>query len=195
MSTFKSKAENTKNLIASKAKEVFCQKGYFQASMEDIRINSGASKGSIYYHFKSKEELFIYILELYVDEWISKWKEKSSGSNTAKDKLYALAEHFALDYESPLMKAAAEFAGSESADPKIKEKLNELNVRYIPLIQAIISEGVEAKEFKFANVEELTIVTLGFLAGIGAICQIVNHSDIPKIHKLSVDVFLNGLNK
>jgi len=132
------KAEQTKNLIATKAKEIFSQKGYFQASMEDIRLHSGMSKGSIYYHFKSKEELFVYILELYVKEWISKWRDKSSNLNTAKGKLYALAEHFALDYESPLLRAASEFAGSESADPEIKVKLDELNKMYMPVIHDLI---------------------------------------------------------
>jgi AcrR family transcriptional regulator len=50
----RAEAENTKKLIAEKAREVFSQKGYFLASMEMIRVHSGMSKGSIYYHFKSK---------------------------------------------------------------------------------------------------------------------------------------------
>lgn len=193
MTTLNFKAENTKNMIASKAKEIFSQKGYFQASMEDIRLHSGVSKGSIYYHFKNKEDLFIFILELYTQEWLSKWQEKSSDINSAKDKLYALAEHFAFDFESPLLKAAAEFAGSESSDPRIKPKIDELNVRYLPVVQSIIAEGIKNKEFKYTNIEELTIVTYGFLAGVGAICQLANYSELSKVHKLAVEVFLNGL--
>ncbi len=187
------KAEQTKNLIATKAKEIFSQKGYFQASMEDIRSHSGMSKGSIYYHFKSKEELFIYILELYVKEWISKWRDKSSNLNTAKGKLYALAEHFALDFESPLMRAASEFAGSESADPGIKEKLDELNKMYMPVIHDLIEEGIKNNEFKNLDINEATIITYGFLAGVGAVCQSLTNSDISVIYKKSVDIFLSGL--
>lgn len=188
-----SKAEQTKNMIAGKAKEVFCLKGYFQASMEDICAHAGVSKGSVYYHFKSKADLFIYILEQFVEDWLIKWQEKSRGITSAKNKLYALAEHYASDYESPLTQATTEFAGSESADPGVKEKLNELNGRYIPVVQAIITEGVRNQEFKAIDVDDLTLVTFGYLAGIGAVCQMVSTTEITKIHKLATDIFLTGL--
>lgn len=61
-----------------------------------------------------------------------------------------------------LVKAAAEFAGSKAADPTIKTKLNELNGRYIPVVQSIIVEGTQNKEFKYINIEDLTIITYDF---------------------------------
>lgn len=195
MANISDKAENTKKLIAERAREIFSQKGYFQASMETIRAHSGMSKGSIYYHFKSKSELFMYLLELYTQDWIDKWEVKAAGLETAHDKLYALAEHFAMDYESPLMQAATEFAGSESGDPKITERLYELNGSYFPIVQKVIQEGVENGEFKQINLEELTIITYGYLASVGAICQIINYKDMNKIYKMSVDIFLDGLKK
>jgi len=195
MTNAKDKAENTKKLIAEKAKEVFSQKGYFLASMEMIRIHSGMSKGSIYYHFKSKSDLFMYLLELYTQEWIDKWFEKAAGLDTAKDKLYALAEHFAMDYESPLMQAAIEFSGSEASDPKIIEKLYELNGRYFPIVQTVIEEGITDGEFKKSNVEEITIITYGYLASVGSISKMIDYPDMNKIYKMAVDVFLDGLKK
>lgn len=59
----KGQGERTKKLIAEKAKVIFEKKGYAGTSMEDIRAFSEISKGSIYYHFKSKEELFLYTVE------------------------------------------------------------------------------------------------------------------------------------
>jgi AcrR family transcriptional regulator len=195
MTSAKDKAENTKKLIAEKAREVFSQKGYFLASMEMIRIHSGMSKGSIYYHFKSKSDLFMYLLEVYTQEWIDKWEEKAAKLDTAKEKLYALAVHFAMDFESPLMQAATEFSGSESADPKIIEQLYELNGRYFPVVQKVIEEGVGNGEFKQINLEEITIITYGYLASVGAICKIIDYPDMNKIYKMAVDVLLDGLKK
>jgi AcrR family transcriptional regulator len=189
------KAENTKKLIAEKAKEVFSQKGYFQASMEMIRANSGMSKGSIYYHFKSKSDLFMYLLELYTQDWIDKWEEKAAHLETAKEKLYALAEHYAMDFESPLMQAATEFGGSESADPKITEQLYELNGRYLPIVQKVIDEGISSGEFKQTNLKEITIITYGYLASVGSICTMLDYPDMNKIYKMAVDVFLSGLSQ
>jgi AcrR family transcriptional regulator len=195
MTSAKDKAENTKNLIAEKAREVFSQKGYFLASMEMIRIHSGMSKGSIYYHFKSKSDLFMYLLELYTQDWIDKWETKSTELDTARQKLYALAEHFAMDFESPLMQAATEFAGSESADPKITEQLFEMSNRYFPVVQKVIQEGISNGEFKQGNLEELTIITYGYLASVGSICKIINYPDVNEMYKAAVDLFLDGLKK
>lgn len=194
MKTF-DKAEQTKQIITSKAKEVFIQKGYFQASMDDIRIHSGMSKGSIYYHFKNKEALFLYILEQYANEWIEKWNKKSEGIISAKEKLYLLAEHFASDYDSPLIRATAEFTGCESADPGVKEKLDELNKMYYPIVQDVMKEGIDNNEFTNIDINEGALITYAFLAGIGAVCPILNNTEVSHMYKRAVDIFLNGLGK
>jgi len=120
----------------------------------------------------------MYLLELYIQEWIDKWEEKAAGLTTAKEKLYALAEHFAMDFESPLMQSAMEFSGSESSEPKILEKLYELNGRYFPVVQKVIEEGMANGEFKQSNLEEITIITYGYLASVGSICKIIDYPDI-----------------
>ncbi|MDE7194693.1 MAG: TetR/AcrR family transcriptional regulator [Oscillospiraceae bacterium] len=47
----------SKNNILNAAGEVFAQKGYDVATMQDIMEKCGLSKGAIYHHFKSKEEI------------------------------------------------------------------------------------------------------------------------------------------
>lgn len=51
--------EETVKLILDEAQRLFLEKGYEKTSIQDI-INSlgGLSKGAIYHHFKSKEEIF-----------------------------------------------------------------------------------------------------------------------------------------
>lgn len=46
-----------KEKILNAAGEVFTQKGFDAATMQDITEKSGLSKGAIYHHFKSKEEI------------------------------------------------------------------------------------------------------------------------------------------
>ena len=43
--------------IISAALSCFVEDGYANTTMDDIRLRSGASNGSIYHHFKSKEQL------------------------------------------------------------------------------------------------------------------------------------------
>ena len=81
----RSKGEKTKALIAEKAKVIFEQKGYVGTSMEDIREFSEISKGSIYYHFKSKEELFLYTVEKTSEIWRTGWEEHSKKVETSTE--------------------------------------------------------------------------------------------------------------
>ncbi|MCY6372703.1 TetR/AcrR family transcriptional regulator [Clostridium ganghwense] len=52
----------TKNTIFTAAIKVFSTNGYNGATMDDIALKAGVAKGTLYYHFKSKEEIFKYIV-------------------------------------------------------------------------------------------------------------------------------------
>ena len=50
--------EETVNLILEAATRLFMEKGYEHTSIQDIINNlGGLSKGAIYHHFKSKEDI------------------------------------------------------------------------------------------------------------------------------------------
>ena len=51
------KSTLSKEKILNAAGEVFAQKGFDAATMQDIMEKCGLSKGAIYHHFKSKEEI------------------------------------------------------------------------------------------------------------------------------------------
>src|SRR5213594_2847384 len=50
--------EEAKNRILEAAYNVFAEKGYRQATMDDVASKLGVSKGSLYLYYESKEELF-----------------------------------------------------------------------------------------------------------------------------------------
>lgn len=53
----------TKRAIFESAIKVFSKSGYTGATMDEVVAKAGVAKGSLYYHFKSKEELFIFIIK------------------------------------------------------------------------------------------------------------------------------------
>lgn len=53
----------TKKVIFESAIKVFSRNGYTGATMDEIASNAGVAKGTLYYHFKSKEEIFKYIIK------------------------------------------------------------------------------------------------------------------------------------
>ncbi len=50
--------ENTKNVIVNVASKLFSRFGFHKTSMDEIAKIARKAKGSLYYHFSSKEELF-----------------------------------------------------------------------------------------------------------------------------------------
>ena len=56
-------AEATRQLLIDVAREFFTERGYAGTSMSLIATRVGGSKGTLYNYFKSKEELFVAVIE------------------------------------------------------------------------------------------------------------------------------------
>ncbi|MED1915698.1 TetR/AcrR family transcriptional regulator, partial [Bacillus thuringiensis] len=76
MNKKKQQTEQTKKKIADASRILFMQKGYKATSIEDIVKATGYSGGNIYYHFKSKEGLFLHLIEVWNREWEETWLAK-----------------------------------------------------------------------------------------------------------------------
>jgi AcrR family transcriptional regulator len=61
--TRKQKQERTRAKLMSSATRLFCRRGLEQASVEEIAQQAGYTKGAFYSNFKSKEELFLAMLD------------------------------------------------------------------------------------------------------------------------------------
>jgi AcrR family transcriptional regulator len=60
-----------KEKLAEIAARVFCEKGFKEASLQDIALRGGSSKAGIYHYFKTKEDILSYILLNNTDKFMS----------------------------------------------------------------------------------------------------------------------------
>lgn len=51
-------AAQTRQLLLSSAARVFARRGYSEATIDDVARDAGTSKGAVYHHFTSKQEIF-----------------------------------------------------------------------------------------------------------------------------------------
>ena len=72
------RAERTRNLILDAAAEAFEARGFVGASLSDILARAGVTKGALYFHFSSKEEL---AKELIEEQWNIELPEQESMTN------------------------------------------------------------------------------------------------------------------
>ncbi len=68
-----------KDAIIQTAKVLFANKGYGQTSMAELSSLTGAAEGTIFYHFKNKEEIFISILKTIKDQIIQEIESALEG--------------------------------------------------------------------------------------------------------------------
>lgn len=63
---------NTEERILKHSMRLFSEKGYHGTSIDDITQASGLTKGALYWHFKSKEDLLKRIIEEYENSFLDK---------------------------------------------------------------------------------------------------------------------------
>lgn len=155
--------EETKKLIVDEAWKLFIEKGYENTSIQDI-INhlGGLSKGAIYHHFKSKEEIFEAVCQ------------KISSENTAYyDKLCddkdmngyeKLKTMMKSGYANPSSDALVAMTEKIMSDPKfVMSQVLEIYDLVAPCyIEPIIKQGISDGSIQTAYSKELAevIVTL-----------------------------------
>ena len=65
-------AEERRNEILDVAERLFCEKGFDNASTNDILTEIGIARGTLYYHFKSKEDILDAMIERLTNQMVEK---------------------------------------------------------------------------------------------------------------------------
>src|SRR6266576_5052290 len=63
---------DAREALLEAALQVFAERGYRDSSVDDIAERAGYSKGALYWHFSSKDDLFFALLE---ERIIQSWRE------------------------------------------------------------------------------------------------------------------------
>ena len=80
----------TKRKIFETSMSLFAKKGYEATSIEEITSVVGVAKGTLYYHFSSKEEIFNFLVEEGMNLLKNSISIKTSKVDNVVDKLKAI---------------------------------------------------------------------------------------------------------
>ena len=144
----------TKRRIFNTAVKIFSDKGYDNSSIEEITAVAGVAKGSLYYHFSKKEDIFDLLLQEGFSLLSNNIEIKTKDCETAIDKIKAvilIQIKVTVKYEQFLNVVFSQIWGEEEKNKKCKKYVFE----YIKIIEDIIKEGIENGEFYDGNVEAL----------------------------------------
>lgn len=87
------RAVHTRQQLIDAAREVFAQRGYEQAHLEEIAAAAGKTRGAFYDHFKDKEDVFFAIFEEDVLHYKKNVSMEFEQAATLEDRVEALTRH------------------------------------------------------------------------------------------------------
>jgi len=144
------KSRATIHRLQATGLELFYQRGYYNTSIDDILKELSLSKGAFYYHFKSKEDYFISIVQnLLFRKIYSQLIEPIEGRKDPLNKIIncfddalETAEHNFLDYGCVLGNFITEFNGK---NPEIMGYLQDIlkvwEVNLVTILQKGKTDG------------------------------------------------------
>lgn len=183
--------------IIKAAVQVFSEKGFHDAKVEDIAQQADIGKGTVYEYFSSKTELFQEMfrsgMQFYMDSIHS---ETGESGVSCRDRLVKIAEvhlQFILDYK--------ELAKITMGEPMqfnqdFRKWIFKERERKLQAVQAVIAEGIKSGEF--AGIEPAA-AALAFTGCLGALFGPVvfkcGSADPKSVLMPMLEVLFNGLLK
>jgi len=188
------KGQRKREWILEKAKELFIQNGYSGTSMEDLVQYSGVSKGSIYYHFQSKDDLFLQLIEKDTKEWLASWRQKERDYPSFEEKLHGIALHYAEDFHNPLQKVIEEYMFGQPLHEELLEQALVTIKEKRKAYEKIFQDAIDAKEIDHRlNAEDLSYLFSGLLDGLSALYFEKSQEELNRLYRLAIQCFLNGV--
>jgi len=152
--------------------EMFYKKGYYNTSVDDILKELSLSKGAFYYHFESKEDFFVQIIEnLVVRKVYSLLIEPIEGHENTLDLItncfenaLETAVHNELDYGFVLNNFINEFNGRNE---NIMKHLNEvLKVWEVTLVSTVQRGKFNGHLDRHVDAEGVAVFLMSSFMGI-----------------------------
>ena len=135
----------TKRKIFETSMKLFAQKGYDATSIEEITANVGVAKGTLYYHFSSKEEIFEFLIGEGVKLLKNSIEIKTERLSNSLDKIKAIVLiqiKVLVKYEDFMTIVLSEIWGNTSRSMLCQKYIFE----YIQEIEQIVKEGIQKGE-------------------------------------------------
>lgn len=164
-----SKDEEVKKVILEAAKRVFQKWGINKTTMEDIAHEAGKGKSTLYYYFKSKDEIFELLVKTELNIIINKGKDFISKFSSSKEKLKKYIATTLNEIKNTVSLYSL-VKGEIKGDKEFIEKLYKyLDDEEELIIKGILKEGLDSKEFNFLKEKDLikaANVIVGVIRGL-----------------------------
>jgi AcrR family transcriptional regulator len=130
----------TRDLLLSAAERVFARVGYEKAQVEEIAAAAGFSKGGLYAHFKSKEELFLALFKAKTAGYQARLRHALDSAPTREGKIDAFRSFYIdLSKDKEWALIILEVKLFARRHPEVREKLRQIDEHVEDSIEGALS--------------------------------------------------------
>lgn len=152
---------DTKQRILDAALEVFGERGYRGASVDDIAAAAGVTKGAVYYYFTDKDDLARDLQHVLWDQLAQDALAAYDGDRPTVDNLLGCFEAFVTTIQG--MRGAKTFLREAWFSPALDAAGRADHEQALGLVQQVLQQGMDQGELVRCDPEALTRVLVGAL--------------------------------
>lgn len=145
------KGEKTREQLVGSAAALFNQRGYEATSLSEVMSATGLTKGGIYRHFESKQELSLAAFRYATDQMRERFAKALVGVKGARARLLTIIAVYAeipsnppVAGGCPILNAAVE---SDDGDPELRDAARKVMDELQSAVQSLIRAGKCEGEF------------------------------------------------
>ena len=153
--------ESTRQRILDAATEVFSEKGYHGAAVDDIVKASQTSKGSFYFHFPSKQDIFFSLVDRLIASLARSAEEAIDQEKGALLKVNAALETVFNTFSKHRSLAKILLVGGVGLGKAFDERLLAIHARFASLIREHLDEAIVEGSIPILDAEITSYAWLG----------------------------------
>ncbi|OLT55758.1 TetR family transcriptional regulator [Corynebacterium sp. CNJ-954] len=163
--------DQARHQILDAAAEVFELRGFDRATIDDIAEEIGATKGRVYYYYRSKFDIYLAVYEEGMKTVRRVVEPFSSGAGTGAERLTAMSEaHLAnlmqnLGYHNAIHQGVPgqRFAALKERQREVLETINGLREEYEVMFRQVLEDGIADASIRDGDRRLMTRVLLSSL--------------------------------
>jgi TetR/AcrR family acrAB operon transcriptional repressor len=162
--------KDNRSKILYAALELFSEKGYAGASIDDIAKKTEMTKGAIYWHFKDKLDLYTAVHDFVFDEYKRTFMKPFIEINDPREKIeHIITKTLQFYRDNPVIisfYSTSLHEGHFALSPKILNKIKEIYEEDRKWISQIIVDGIQQGQFIKIDPKVTASVLVASLDGI-----------------------------
>lgn len=191
------KSEATRLNILQKAFELIYVKGYQTTSVDEIIATTQVTKGAFYYHFKTKDEMGLAIInELLINNFKSTFIEPLKNSDHPLESIYQLMygilmenDFLKVEYGCPASNFTQEMA---PWNVEFTKALNNLSAQWENAIIQCIETGKKNGSIKTdTDAKEIAVFVISGYWGVRNLGKLENSKSVYLIYLKGLKAYLN----